>query len=320
MTEPIFNFYYRVDLTVRRYTTAGGTESVTYKFVDRQPYGSSSYTDFWPVLTGVPGEIVLAAGINLPTVTTGTFTIDNTIGSFGWKRKFSDILQRFTALEQTVVFYIGTADVNVNDTPTWTQIATGICNSWKAAPDGDGQQVNFEVRSTVLKDRVLTLDVATSVSGMSSASPNVLGKPVPFIVGSAADTPLVRVSANGSTSPRWAFGSCPYQSLKTEATTPVLYSLNADGAWELGSFSQTNYYSGVGGTAHTLMAYEAQAFHGRHLAYRGRRAVRREGERGRGVHVGGDAHRVRYSVRRKHEAGAGRDHGRAGVPRGLRRL
>lgn len=47
-----------------------------------------------------------------------SITIDNTCGSIGYNRRFSDVLDRYTIIDQPIEFYIGVSSTDV-DNPTF---------------------------------------------------------------------------------------------------------------------------------------------------------------------------------------------------------
>src|SRR4051812_14464143 len=109
---PSFNYTYRIDLTVAAYVS-GSVSTTTYAFVSKSLKDISSGSTYWPILKSV-GNITLAAGELIPTLSIGGFGIDNTIGSFGANRKFSDVLERYTPIEQTVTIYVSEYQTDID--------------------------------------------------------------------------------------------------------------------------------------------------------------------------------------------------------------
>lgn len=224
------NYFYRVSLTVAAYV-AGAKTTKTYEFTQKTLKDSSSLTTYWPILLDV-GEVSFTAGETLPTLSASAITIDNKRGSFGANRRFSDILQRYSPVEQSVTVYFAQVDNNIDTVSSWTTVMTGIVSDWALSAQGDAPTLTFNIKPYKFDEKVLTLEVARTVYGMENAPDGSLGRAIPLVIGNNLDVSPVRVSADLSTTGKWAYGTCLYQHLKMTASADTVLTTNYNGAWE----------------------------------------------------------------------------------------
>lgn len=253
-----YNYFYRVDVDVRGIIDGTNT-AVTYTFTNKTLKDSTSLTTFWPILRSI-GEVSLTSGETLPTVTISSIEIDNRIGSFGSDRKFSDILQRYSPVEQPLTISYAQVVNNSDTVTTWTVLATAVVESWDYGAAAGDMTLTFNVRPMKYVDNVLTLEVANTISGMENAPSSSLGRAVPLLIGDDLDVLPVRISADDATTAKYAWGTCLYEHLKNVSTGYSLYTKNYLDQWEEidGGFPD---YSGATSTGtYTLNTYADRAF------------------------------------------------------------
>lgn len=255
MTSPAFNYFYKVEITVARLVLGGivnGTTGVreieykTFSFVNKPLRDASVAIDreeTWPILKTI-GEVTLAAGEVLPSVSISSFTIDNTRGSFGANRKFSDILERYSVTNQSVSFYVAQT-ANDLDAPTaWTNIGTGKVVSYNNALNGSEQDLTFQLAPFKLSEKFITLDVSRDVAGMENAPDSSIGRALPVVFnkkntaygttinrnpGTSLDNniyphvPATPISATGGVTGLYALTTQMYQVTKAKLETPWVY-------------------------------------------------------------------------------------------------
>ncbi len=255
----LLNYFYRVDITVITYVS-GSTSTKTYSFVNKALKDSSTITTYWPILKSV-GETSVAEGETLPNVSLSAIEIDNTIGSFGPNRKFSDVLERYSCTEQSVVLYIGQVSTSSDSVGSWTQIAQGVVDSYEANAAGNEDTLQFAIRPNKYSEKVLNLEINRSVSGMSGAPASSLGRAVPLLIGDNLDLLPVRITADGTTTAtKWAVGTCFYQFLENDSISAHVYTKNGLDAWEIISNGSTDYSGAASAGTRTLNTYSAVAY------------------------------------------------------------
>lgn len=253
------NYFYRADITVIGYFN-GATQTTTYSFVNKFLKDSNSATTYWPILKSI-GEISLTATDTLPNISLSAIEIDNRIGTFGANRKFSDVLQRYSPIEQTVILYVAEVTTASDAPSSWTQLAQGVVSDWEAnSADGDGT-LTFNIRPVKYPETVLNLEVARTVSGMSGAPLSSIGRPIPLLIGDNLDFPPVRITADGSTNPTYAVGTCFYQLLQNDLSAARVATRNELGGWTtLVSTSATDYSATVSAGSYTLNTFSNAAY------------------------------------------------------------
>lgn len=240
-----FNYFYRADVVIAAYVS-GAKVTRTYRFVNKAANDDSSQLyDYWPVLLSV-GEVTLAVGDPLPNVTFSQVTINNRRGSFGANRKFSDVLERYSPIEQEITVYVAQEATVINAVFNWVQLAKGTVANWDSSPnDSDEQTLTFNIRPVRVEEKILTLEVNRSISGMENAPEASLGKAVPLIVGQFADVVPVRISADGSTTVKYAWGTCFSGYLRNASSGSLVYTKGHRDEWARIYFGATDYSGGT---------------------------------------------------------------------------
>jgi hypothetical protein len=286
MSSSKFNYFYRVDVTVAEVAQAleTGTTSVrsvntkTYTFVNKYLRDANSASDretFIPILKSI-GEVTLNSGEFLPTVSFSSITIDDTRGSFGVDRKFSDLLERFTVIDQPITFYIGESENDTDSGGSWTQIGKGQIVSWSRAASSDFPTISFQIIPFKISDRIMNLEVSRDILGMENAPDSSLGRPLPIIFSKPnisqtsqldryPQTLPVRISADDASTVKYAVATHMYQT--TQARIASNYYIkktweDSGDVWASIHFTraaQDNTASPVG-TYYTLNTYQSTAY------------------------------------------------------------
>lgn len=252
------NYFFRVDLSVLNYD-AGTTTTKTYSFVNKALKDSTSIATYWPILKSV-GEVSLRAGETLPDVSLSSIEIDNSIGSFGANRKFSDVLQRYTPIEQTVAIYVAEESTSTDTVTSWVEWGRGVVSDYEATSQGEEPTITFNIRPVRYSETVLTLEINRSMSGMENAPDSSLGKAVPLLIGSDLDCIPIRINADGSTAPTYAIGTCLKSHLTNRTASAAVYAKNELDDWEVcnNDFTdRTSLATGLG--YYTLNTYAGRA-------------------------------------------------------------
>lgn len=285
MTSPSFNYFYRVELTVIRLgdQLQSGTQTVrtkiskTYNFVSKSLRDAITPSDretMLPILESV-GEVSLNAGEFLPSTSFSSISILNHRGSFGADRRFSDILERFTVINQDINFYVGESD-NFTDVPTsWQQIASGQVQSWSTSLGGQEPTLSFQIAPYKASDKVMNLEVSRDIGGMENAPDSTLGVALPIVfnkIHSNQTTPLssypqvnaVRISTDGAETAKYALCTLMHRS----TTARIVANYYAKKSWETDadlwatiSFTRdVDSYLTTTGSTRALNTYVAEAY------------------------------------------------------------
>jgi hypothetical protein len=232
MVSPQFNYWVRIDLTVK--SLDDGVSTKIYSFLSAP---SKSEADrYWELLSTID-ELTHSMGDHLPSISGGSFTIRNTIGSFGAYRKFSDVLARYTPVDQLIVVYVNSSDnTSVNTTTgSWSEVLRGKCQDF-AETIADDSTITFNVQTGVIKDQIITAQGSESQPTFLTGPTTSFGSIVPLVIGSNVAVKPIRVSsdgANGYTNgwPKYVYGATLKGFVKNAGFVQA-YSKNYLDEWE----------------------------------------------------------------------------------------
>jgi hypothetical protein len=254
----LLNYFYRADFVVAKYES-GAVSTKTYSFVNKLLKDSTSIATYWPLLRSV-GEVSLRAGETLPEVSLSSIEISNAIGSFGADRKFGDVLQRYSPIEQTVIVYVAEESTSADTVSSWVEWGRGVVSDFEASSAGEDPTLVFNIRPLRYSESVCTLEVTRSMVGMANAPDSSLGRAVPLLLGSDLDVIPVRISADSATTVRYAVGTCFYQHLTNRTASAEVYSKNLLDEWERALSNFTSTYAATYTGEYTLNTYAGRAF------------------------------------------------------------
>ena len=286
MTSPSFNYFYRVEMDVAQYTLGGIKNdrlnvreliTRTYNFVNKSLRDAATPSDretYIPILESI-GEITLSAGEILPSVSLSSITLDDSRGSFGPDRRFSDLLERFTLIDQVVSIYLGESQNEVDAPSTWAKIGSGRVVSWSKALSGDSPKLNINIEPFKISETIMNLEVSRDILGMESSPQASLGKALPIVfnkVNSGLSSPIdrypqvlpTRISADGAETAKYALTTQMYQVTKARIQ-PNYYAKKSweDGSniWASISFTRAapDYTSPIVGSYYSLNTYAGKA-------------------------------------------------------------
>ncbi len=261
MTNAPYSYFYRVDLDVSYYDyNNDDIVTKTFIFTNKESRDSLNASRYWPILKSI-GNINLSSGEILPTSSIGTISIDNSIGSFGANRKFLDILEIYTPIEQEVTIYVGYHDNDSDNAATVEVIATGVVQDFTATIGESESTLTFSVRTALLKQAIMTLDAASTVENMETLPTSSQGRVIPLCIGNSSYVTPVRISADGSDTPKWAYGTA-FSGYKRNYD-PSLWTKTDEQVWQPITLGDADYKT-AGGFASAgqfaLNAWLAQAY------------------------------------------------------------
>lgn len=191
--------WFYVDLTLINISSGATT---TIKLCNRPILDDTSRT-FWPLLKAITGLGVQSAG-PLPSVVTGQLVIDNSENSYAWERKFSDLLQNWTPVDQAVKIY--TADTSLED----LDVSADFVKVWEARARGfrlsvEAQEVSIEIETDLIPRHTVTKRITSE--DFTDAPSRSIGSHLSFALGSSVETKAYLVDAEGATSPDFAYAT-----------------------------------------------------------------------------------------------------------------
>lgn len=206
MTLPSFNYFVGIKLTLALYSNPATTKTVWV--INRPNLGTANHpTQLWPILLQT-SDFGMEADITLPKPASGNFVLDNSVGSFGLRRKFADLLERYSIHEQTVEVYIDeialdSRQVNFSgDTAIWK----GKVKSYSFSTSAEGSTISINVQADTIPDRKMGIRIDSAESYFADAPNQSIGKLLPITAGDTV-VPTYLVTTEEATSASYAYAS-----------------------------------------------------------------------------------------------------------------
>lgn len=180
----------------------------TVKFYNKAVLGSNEQTevtDGWPLLIGGT-RIGSTSDRESILFDAGSITINNSIGSFGVDRKFSDILERYEIANQDIIIYYGTS-APAGRYPTTTQTAFLVkVLDWSHSIDQGVPTLDIRFDARKFPRRVVNRKID---SDLFNAAPfSSIGKSLPVIFGADVQVKPIYISTEtNNSSPAWAYAT-----------------------------------------------------------------------------------------------------------------
>lgn len=196
-TMPAQGSWVAINLVARLKTT-GATTSFD---ISSRPVIDESGS-YYPILKEI-SALGSAMGDFLPVNSTGTITLHNAPNSFGFERRFSDILDRYTIIDQEVTIYAVQEVV--------TNLAPGITDQvWKGrirdfTINVDGQTIDINVESSSISQRVATKMIDST--NFPNAPVKSYGQALPIVFGTTREVKPIQISADAAAAPQYAYAT-----------------------------------------------------------------------------------------------------------------
>jgi hypothetical protein len=161
-------------LVVAELTLKSLLDGTTSKTVYLSNLALRDSPDLIPVISRLP-SVGCALDTYLPQVTRSSLTINNEPGSFGFERRFSDILSRFTPINQSVKIYLKFVDATTQSyTPNSSDIVWLSSVVSYTESHGDPSVVDFQLTSDEINRDVLNFQIKSS-----SIDESLIGSGIP---------------------------------------------------------------------------------------------------------------------------------------------
>lgn len=170
-----------VQATIALTPKAGGAD-LEINLINR-PIDNPTYYPLLKELTGIGAKM---SGW-MPTKISGSLVIDDSPSSFGYERRFSDLLERYTLTDNTVTIKWAKVAAGESPTSSWTQTFKGKLGPWRKSKN--------EIRLDVISDPIEQRYITTTIdSGRFSNAPTAsLGQVVPMVFGQDVTVPAIPV-------------------------------------------------------------------------------------------------------------------------------
>lgn len=190
----------KVDLTLKHKTTLSTT---TISLTNRVEIDDTS-NEHWPLL-----EEITDIGSSFDNVSvlpnTGSIFILDELGSFGVERKFSDLLERYSIINQDIeIFYDSTA-VSSENPSSYSTIFKGKVFDWTILSDRVSPRIQLSFDSKLLNKRFITKKVTSD--DFPDAPNQSLFKTLPIVFGNNVQVRPLLIDAEGDTDPKFAYAT-----------------------------------------------------------------------------------------------------------------
>lgn len=179
--------------------TTGAT--TTYNVINRPALSETG--NYYPVLKDI-SQLGAAMDDYLPLTNVGTIVLANSVNSFGFERRFSDLLDRYSMIDQEVTIYSGQTTLGDNaPIADVSQVWKGKIKNYRI--NVDSQELVISVESAPIGVRVVTKEVDAVVA--SNAGSRGVGQPLPIVFGTPIEVKGYLISAVASTAPSYAYAT-----------------------------------------------------------------------------------------------------------------
>lgn len=136
-------------------------------------------TFYYPILKSI-GDLGVSLGNFLPTSSTSSIELDNSHGSLGYERRFVDLLERYTLINQTISVYLAFGASGETESVAPTLEWVGICKNVSVRDD----RLVINIAGRPINDRVMTCAIDSAEGSFETAPIRSLGQHIPLVFGS----------------------------------------------------------------------------------------------------------------------------------------
>jgi len=219
MTGAKIEYHTKVVFTLKSLEDAS---SVTFVVSNIQESDTSGIV--WPILKAI-GQIGASMGDFLPNTSTSSITLKNGHGSIGHERRFSDLLERYSLINQQVLVYVAASAIGSFTSGDYELRWAGIAKRVRSR----GDELTIDIAGRGIQDWVINTMVSSQL--FSNAPSSSLGYALPVVIGQNVQVKPVVIDATSSNSIQYA-----YASNKGDyccAGTQSIYAKGTDGKYDL---------------------------------------------------------------------------------------
>lgn len=152
----------------------------------------TNFGRYIPIINSVSG-IGLKTGDTLPTTARGQLVLDNAPNSFGYQRRLSDFLERYTLIDQVLTIKIATTPLSdLNITADLSTIWVGRVVSSRQS-FGKTPTISLEISQETIARRVITKGIDSAA--FSQAPEKSLGQHIPVVIGNSVEVKAIQVNS-----------------------------------------------------------------------------------------------------------------------------
>lgn len=140
------SFWFRADITLL--LKSDYTTTATYKLTNREVFNTDGVV-YYPLISAL-NDIGTQLTNYIPADINSSFTIRNDAGSFGFKRKFSDLLDRYTPIDQAVTLYYAATTAEAIQPSSWTTLFSAKIKSVSESINDTQQTLTFNIQADTI--------------------------------------------------------------------------------------------------------------------------------------------------------------------------
>ena len=167
MTLPNANFWIRADVTLFSLAVSESPFTRTLSFTNKPVISTSTSTVYYPLITNL-SDFGARMGTFLPLDSSASLTLNNSWGSFGYNRCITDLLQRFTMINQEVKIYFALDTPEDLEPETWTQIFQGKIRAVDYNAADASQSLIVAISADIIPNRQIAAEIPELAASLST--------------------------------------------------------------------------------------------------------------------------------------------------------
>jgi len=158
-------------------------------------------TYYYPIIKSI-GEVGSSVGDFLPEAISSSIILDNSPNSFGFERRFSDLLDRYTIINQQIQIAIGIGVEGSSSTATRATEYVGVVQSIAISDN----EIRIAIAGQGINDRIMTCVVDGANLTVYPAAPSQsLGQSIPIVLGSSVEVKPILIEDTNSNIVKYAY-------------------------------------------------------------------------------------------------------------------
>lgn len=161
---------------------------------------STTSSIVWPILKSI-GSVGVSMGEFMPSVSTSSVVINNSYGSIGFERKFSDLLERYSIINQPILIYVCACAIGEFDSGDYELRWAGVIKKIRER----GDDLSIDIAGRGIDDRVLTTIISREI--FTNAPESSIGFPLPIVLGSSVSVKPIIINDTNAASIEYAYAT-----------------------------------------------------------------------------------------------------------------
>ncbi len=200
MTTPELSHWLKVDITLKH---MGDLSTKTISVTNRAEI-SDTDSDSWPILEQI-SRLGSSSDRESILPDAGNLRIIDSIGSFGVERKFSDLFERYTLIDQPIEIFYASTQAETLDPASYTSVFKGKGLDWVISTDSVIPLIDIRFDARLFAKRFISRRVNNL--DFTNAPSKSIGKHLPIVIGAGVQVRPVQISADGATIPTYAYAT-----------------------------------------------------------------------------------------------------------------